>query len=239
MDELSELGENNVHQPILDKGIAVSVAREPTTPIAVNAVSDGEDLRDDVSEGEAVLCASEFHPPPASTEDYLAVVPTKKRPPAYCLPLNTPLCDWKYFGACPTGLIPEPCRMDSTNCHKYAHRICVDAWETKYRMPEHSNGNFCQAHHPMIEQLESMDPDDKDAVALKEYVVAVRKLNFETNDEDNDNAKLATSQGHNAVDEDQSATSKEVDCSGLLKTPPPRITKDRTNPSLSSSGGAK
>ena len=91
----------------------------------------------------------------------------------------------------------------------------------------------------MIRQLESMDPDVKDAVALKEYyVVAPRKLNFETKDEDNDNAKLATSQGHNknAVDEDQSATSKEVDCSGLLKTPSPRIIKkQRNSPSLSSS----
>jgi hypothetical protein len=81
--------------------------------------------------------------------------------------------------------------MDGTNCHKYAHRICVDAWETKYRMPEHSNGNFCQAHYPMIEQLESMEPD-KEAVALKDYVVAL-KLNFDGNDEENHNAKLGTS----------------------------------------------
>ena len=79
------------------------------------AVSDGEDLRNDVPEGEEVLRASEFHPPLASTKDYLAV-PTKK-PPANCLPVNTPLCDWKYFGACPTGLIPEPCQMEGTNCH--------------------------------------------------------------------------------------------------------------------------
>jgi hypothetical protein len=60
-------------------------------------------------------------------------------------------------------------------------------------MSEHSNGNFCQAHHPLIEQLESMEPD-KEAVALKDYVVAL-KLNFEGNDEENDNAKLGTSQG--------------------------------------------
>ena len=46
-----------------------------------DAVSDGEDLRTDVPEGEEVLRASEFHPPLASTEDYLAVVPTKKPPP--------------------------------------------------------------------------------------------------------------------------------------------------------------
>ena len=67
----------------------------------------------------------------------------------------------------------------------------------------------------MIEQLESMEPD-KEAVALKDYVVAL-KLTFEGNDEENHNAKLGTSQGHNAVDEDQSATtSNEVGCSGLL-----------------------
>jgi hypothetical protein len=87
VDELSLLGENINVQPI---------------PITVNAVSDGEDLQNDVPEGEEVLRASEFHPPLASTKDYLAV-PTKKKPPAYCLPVNTPLCDWNYFGACPTG----------------------------------------------------------------------------------------------------------------------------------------
>jgi hypothetical protein len=112
----------------------------PVAPYQANAVSDGEELHH----------VTKFVPPQLSGNDFLAVHP--QQPHGYCLPVNTKLCDWEYYGLCPTGLEPEPCQKEGANCNRSAHRLCVSGWETRYDMGQQSIATFCMKHHPALAQ---------------------------------------------------------------------------------------